>query len=178
MPETPSTRPDTEAVLAAVVRALDEKKATDLRIFRVSEQSSITDYLVLATGTSEPHLRALRIETERILDARGAKISGMDTGEKGSGWIVVDAFQMMVHLFLADKREAYRLENLWKDAKEIPIAELLAPAPTPKPRRTRAKTSPATRKKAKVAPRRLKPSKAAARKPRARRPSPGPDQKA
>lgn len=55
----------TLALLAEIVRALDDKKAIDLRVLRVSAQSSITDYLVLATGTSEPHLRALRVELEQ-----------------------------------------------------------------------------------------------------------------
>ena len=50
-------------------RALEEKKAVDLRVLDVSEQSSITDYLVIATGSSEPHLRALRVELEKAIDA-------------------------------------------------------------------------------------------------------------
>jgi ribosome-associated protein len=110
-----------------IVRALDDKKAIDLRIFRVSEQSSITDYLVLATGTSEPHLRALRVELEKVLDARHARIAGMDTGEPGSGWTVVDAYQVMIHLFTQEKRDEYRLENLWKDADELSVAQVLNP---------------------------------------------------
>ncbi len=55
-------------LLKLVVRTLDDKKAEDLRVLEVSRQSSITDYLVLATGTSEPHLRALRAELEKVLD--------------------------------------------------------------------------------------------------------------
>jgi len=114
-------------LLTDIVRVLDDKKAADLRVFRVSAQSSITDYLVLATGTSEPHLRALRIELERVLDSRKAKIAGMETGEPGSGWTVVDAYQIMIHLFTREKREEYRLENLWKDAQDLSIARLLNP---------------------------------------------------
>jgi ribosome-associated protein len=114
-------------LLAEIVRALDDKKAIDLRVLRVSAQSSITDYLVLATGTSEPHLRALRVELERVLDGRKARIAGMDAGEPGSGWTVVDAYQIMIHLFVREKRDEYRLENLWKDAQDIPIANVLDP---------------------------------------------------
>lgn len=101
----------TETILNLVVRALDEKKAADLRVLRVTDQSSITDYLVVATGNAEPHLRALRIELEKVLDAAGAKIAGMEVGD-GSGWLVVDAYQIMVHLFLPAQREVYRLEQL------------------------------------------------------------------
>jgi ribosome-associated protein len=103
--------------------ALAEKKAGDLRLLDVSEQSSITDYLVLATATSEPHLRALRVELEKTLDAEKVHIVGMETGPE-SGWIVVDAFDVMIHLFTAERREHYGLENLWKDAKDIPTTTL------------------------------------------------------
>ncbi len=106
-------------------RALDDKKAGDVRILDVHEQSSITDYLIVATGTSEPHLRALRIEIEKVLDAAKAHIVGMDA-QQYSGWLVIDAFDLMVHLFLKESRQSYRLENLWKDAPELAIATLLA----------------------------------------------------
>ncbi len=111
-------------LLKSVVLALDTKKAEDLRVLDVSKQSSITDYLVLANGNSEPHLRALRIELEKVLDAQKVRILGMDTA-KGSGWMVIDAFEMMVHLFTSENRDKYRMELLWKDATELPLAKLL-----------------------------------------------------
>ena len=110
-----------------ICRALDAKKAEDLRVLDVSAQSSITDFLVLATGTSEPHLRALRIELEKVLDAAKVRIVGIDT-DRGSGWLVVDAFEAMVHVFSPAMRAHYRLENLWKDATELSVPKLLADA--------------------------------------------------
>ena len=110
-------------LLPLIVQALDAKKAENLRILDVSSLSSITDYLVLATGTSEPHLRALRIEVERVLDEQKAKILGVDT-TKSSGWAVVDAFELMVHLFTPENREKYRMELLWKDAEEVKLPAL------------------------------------------------------
>jgi ribosome-associated protein len=110
-------------------QALEEKKAGDLRVLDVSRQSSITDYLVLATANSEPHLRALRIELEKALDRVKAHIVGIETAPE-SGWIVVDAFDVMVHLFSADRRGHYGLENLWKDAKEVALRK---PPTAPKP---------------------------------------------
>jgi len=111
-------------LLKLVVQALDAKKAEHLRVLDVSEQSSITDFLVLANGTSEPHLRALRVELEKVLDAQQARILGMDAA-KGSGWTVVDAFEVMVHLFTPENRDKYRMEALWKDASEVSIDKLL-----------------------------------------------------
>lgn len=125
-------------------RALDEKKAVDLRVLDVSEQSSITDYLVLATGTSDPHLRALRVELEKAIDSTRTKIVGMETVQD-SGWFVVDAFDVMIHLFAPDVRERYGLENLWKDAVEVSVPKLLT---APKPRRKPAARKPAAKKPA------------------------------
>lgn len=116
---SPSTQ-----LLTLLVQALEGKKAEDLRILNVSKLSSITDYLVLASGNSEPHLRALRIELERVLDEEKARILGVDT-TKGSGWVVVDAFEIMIHLFTPENREKYRMESLWKDAVELPVKTFL-----------------------------------------------------
>lgn len=111
-------------LLKSIVQVLDAKKAEDLKVLDVSKQSSITDYLVLANGNSGPHLRALRVELEKVLDDQKARILGMDTGT-GSGWTVVDAFEVMVHLFTAENRDKYRMETLWKDATELPLSRLL-----------------------------------------------------
>lgn len=119
-------------------RALDGKKAEALRVLDVSELSSITDYLVIATGGSEPHLRALRVELEKAVDASGTRILGMDTAQE-SGWLVVDLFDVMVHIFLPAQREHYALERLWKDAPALAVAKLLAPPKPAAKRRTAAK---------------------------------------
>lgn len=113
-----------QKLLQLLVQALDAKKAEDLRVLDVSKLSSITDYLVLATGTSDPHLRALRIEMERVFDEQKARILAVDTS-KGSGWTVVDAFEVMVHLFTPENRDKYRIEQLWRDAAEVPLSKFL-----------------------------------------------------
>jgi ribosome-associated protein len=144
--------------------ALEEKKAGDLLVLDVSEQSSITDYLVLATGSSEPHLRALRVELEKVIDASKTRIVGMEVAQD-SGWIVVDAFDVMIHLFSPDARSKYRLENLWKDAVSIPVSKLMAA-----PKAAKAPKEPKAAKASK-APKSSKPaakksaSKAVAKKP-------------
>jgi ribosome-associated protein len=120
---------DSLALVKLCCLALDEKKAEDLRVMDVSEQSSITDFLVLATGNSAPHLRALRIEVEKALDAAKARIVGMEIPQD-TGWMVIDAFDVMIHLFTADQREHYALENLWKDAVEVSVPELCGVAKT------------------------------------------------
>ena len=128
IPPKPShkVRPSTPLV-AALCRALAEKKAEDLRVLDVADLSSITDFLVVATGNSETHLRALRIEADRVLKEFGTQIIGRDT-QLESGWTVVDAFDVMVHLFTSEKRDHYRLEHLWRDADEVSVPELLEQA--------------------------------------------------
>lgn len=98
--------------------ALEEKKAENIVILDVRGKSTITDYLIIATGTSEPHLRAMRIELEKELDAIGVSLVGhqLDTS---SGWLIMDAFDFMVHLFTPQMRSYYDLESFWKDAKPL-----------------------------------------------------------
>jgi ribosome-associated protein len=124
-------------------RALDEKKAGDLSVLDVSAQSSITNFLVLATATSEPHLRAMRVELEKTLDVAKARIVGVETAPD-SGWTVIDAFDVMLHLFLPEKRAHYGLENLWKDAVKVSVSALLKTSAT-KPARKRKTTAPKRR---------------------------------
>lgn len=129
-------------------RVLDDKKAGDLAVLDVSAQSSITDYLILATATSEPHLRAMRIELEKALDAAKVHLVGMEAPQ-ASGWIVMDAFDVMIHLFSAEVRERYALERLWQDAVPVAVAKLLATpktkAPSPKAKKPRS-TKPKAKK--------------------------------
>jgi ribosome-associated protein len=122
----PSQSDSTFTLLKQLVRALDEKKVGDLRVLKMGAKSTITDYIVLATGNSEPHLRALRIEVERVLDEVKQPIAGMEVGTYGSGWTVVDAYQIMTHLFTPEQRANYALEKLWKDAEVLDVATLIA----------------------------------------------------
>lgn len=127
----------TTALLRKLITALEDKKAENLKVLYVGGVSDITDYLILATGNSEPHLRALRIEVEKILDAEKVKIAGMESGGFNSGWTVVDAYQIMTHFFTAEQRETYALEKLWKDAPEVDLKTLEA-ASAPKAKKKAA----------------------------------------
>lgn len=134
-----STKPvPTLKLVRLCCRALDAKKAEDLLVLDVRAHSSITDYLVLATGTSEPHLRALRTELGKALASAKTRVVGVESAQE-NGWIVVDTFDVMVHLFLPETRARYALENLWKDAVRVPEARLAsASKPQKKPlRRTK-----------------------------------------
>ena len=102
------------------VSAIEDKKGESIRILDVTGKSSITDYMVLATGTSDPHLKALKASLDRSLKDAGVILIG-DDREVGSGWVVVDAFDFMVHLQTEEMRELYQLDRLWRDAEIVTL---------------------------------------------------------
>lgn len=99
-------------------RALDNKKGEAITVLDVRGKSSVTDFFVLATGTSQPHLKALRAEAEKTLKTLGVHVLASDTSLE-SGWLVLDAVDFMLHVFTREMREHYGLEILWKDSLEV-----------------------------------------------------------
>lgn len=116
-------------VVRLCCQVLDDKKAEDLRILDVSELSSITDYLIVGTGTSQPHLRALTQEVSKALKEQKHPIVGHEMNPQ-SGWTVLDAHDVIVHLFTPEMRDLYRLDSLWKDGKDIDVSNFVT-APEP-----------------------------------------------
>lgn len=108
------------------VGALDDKKAASIEVIYVGEDSSITDYFVIATGTSDPHLRALRVELEKAIYAVVPAGRVRVQNEPNSGWCVVDAFDVVVHVLSAEQRANYNLEKLYAAGKKIPLKSLHA----------------------------------------------------
>jgi len=106
--------------LALLCRELaDNRKAEDIVILDVRKLSSITDYFVIASGTSEPHLRAIFDEiTDTLVEDYGEKPRAIDGGAQ-STWRVLDFFDVIVHIMRADVREQYDLEALWGDAPKV-----------------------------------------------------------
>lgn len=103
------------------VEALEDKKAVNIEVIRVAEQSSVTDFYILATGTSDPHLRSIRIELEKVIDAVVPAGTVRIQNEPNSGWCVVDAFDVVVHVFAADMRSLYNLEALYASGEKISL---------------------------------------------------------
>ncbi len=107
--------------LALTCRKLaDNKKAEKLVVLDVRETSSITDFFVLASGTSEPHLRAIADEiVDQLKEKHHLSPRGVD-GSYQTHWVVLDYFDVIVHLMRDDMRERYDLEGLWGDAPRLP----------------------------------------------------------
>lgn len=97
----------------------DNKKAEDIIILDVRELSSVTDYFVIVTGTSEPHLRAIVDEiVDELKEDHDLRPNAID-GTFHAAWVVLDYFDVIVHVMRHDVREKYDLEALWGDAPRV-----------------------------------------------------------
>lgn len=116
-----------EALRDLALAALDKLKAQDVVTIDVREKTSITDYLVIASGTSTRHVKALSDELIRQLKDNGQAPLGVE-GEREAEWVLVDCGDLVVHLMLPRVREFYGLERLWASDFELPPgrAEALA----------------------------------------------------
>jgi ribosome-associated protein len=108
-----------------VGRLAADKRATDVLILDLRGLSSACDYFVIATGLSEPHVAGIADELEDSLRDDGIRPWHVE-GRQNRKWILLDFVDVVVHLFLADTREYYRLENLWSEA---PREEIHPPGP-------------------------------------------------
>ena len=115
--------------MAQLCRELaDNKKAEDIVILDLRELSSVTDYFVIASGTSEPHLRAIVDEIrDKLRDDYGIKPKAVD-GTLHTAWVVLDYFDVIVHVMRGDVRERYDLETLWGDAPRVKTRKRAASA--------------------------------------------------
>jgi ribosome-associated protein len=110
-----------------VARALDSAKARDIAILDVSEISGFADYFVIATGTSARHVRTLAERTLEALHHPGRKRKHVE-GMEACRWVLVDDFDVVVHLFQEEAREFYGLERLWDEAQSVALPASAAAA--------------------------------------------------
>lgn len=99
---------------ALVVDALDDMKAQDITIIDVTERTSVTDSMILATGTSSRHVQAVVDNVSEKVKEAGIMPIGSE-GRGNSDWVLLDLGDAVVHVFTAQAREYYDLERLWGD---------------------------------------------------------------
>ena len=165
-PTKVTTRPPARAALVkTVVAALGDMKAVNVKVFDVRRVTDVADCMVLATGTSDRHVRSI---ADRVLErAKGGGFRPMGVeGERDGEWVLVDLNDVIVHVMLPRVREFYGLEELWEPA----------PAQVKKPQaKSRAKKTATPAKRAKAATRTARGNAPAARrgKPKAKAKSKG-----
>jgi len=103
---------NSEALSELVIDALEEMKGKDIVRLDVRDMTSVTDYMVVASGTSNRHVKALADAVVDKSKAAGHRPSGIE-GESGSEWVLLDLGDTLVHVMLPRVREFYNLEKLW-----------------------------------------------------------------
>ena len=110
--------PPSREVAARAARAAAAKQATDIVALDVHELIVITDYFVIASGGSERQVRTIVEEVEKSLRELGMKPIRRE-GEDDRRWVLLDYFDVVVHVFAQEERDYYDLERLWRDAPTL-----------------------------------------------------------
>lgn len=112
---------ESKKLALACRRFADDKKAEDIAVLDVRGLSTVTDYFVIATATSEPHLRAVADEiVEQVREKHGQRPRAVD-GSVRAAWMVLDYGDVIVHLMRSETRRYYDLEGLWSDAPRVKV---------------------------------------------------------
>ena len=117
--------PTTEELMEQCVRIADDRKAANIVSLNVSEFSSLADYYVLCTGTSEPHLKAIIDSIGREIKKQYSIAPTRIDGTATSHWMLMDYGNVMIHAMTEEARDLYNLENLWGDAVKIDIEQIV-----------------------------------------------------
>lgn len=110
----------TKATVRSVLRAIKQKKGENVLGLDLRECCDFTSFMVHATATSSPHLEALAALVQKLFKRRGTAVRSVE-GTAQSEWVLIDAGDIIVHLFSPRKRAYYLLERLWGDAEIIEI---------------------------------------------------------
>ena len=106
-----------EEILDIVVKSLDDGKAEDIVVMDLQGKTSIANYMIIASGTSQRHVAALAEQVQMKLKAAGYKTES--EGEEKADWVLIDAFDVIIHIFKPEVREFYNLEKMWSAIAEI-----------------------------------------------------------
>ena len=107
-----------------VTKALDMKKGMDIKLLKIDKVSSLADYFLICTGTSNTHVKTLCDYAEYTLEQLGEPLLGRE-GHRGNSWELLDYGSIVVHVFTQEAREFYSLERLWADADTIDIGDII-----------------------------------------------------
>lgn len=117
---------DSEKLVIEIAKVLDEKKAMDIVAIKTEEVTIVSDYFVIASGTSNTHTKSLADDVEYEIKQR-LDISPEHIEGRATGWILLDYGTVIVHVFQHEDREYYNLERLWADAKQLDLSDVITP---------------------------------------------------
>lgn len=104
--------------LRRAVEAADERKAVDLRVLDLRTVSDFTDYFLIASGTNQRQVQAIAEAIEESLGKHGVKAHHVEGAQQGR-WVLLDYGDFVAHIFDRDRRDYYRLEDIWSDAPDV-----------------------------------------------------------
>lgn len=133
---------ESEVLAKLAANAIDEKKGEEIRVLDLrGVQSAPAEFFVIASGNVPSHVSALSDKVFEVVKKATGYNPHRVEGYQNAEWILMDYFDVVVHIFLKDKREFFRLDQLWSDGVEIPLVhEEPAPEPKAKPATKRAAT--------------------------------------
>lgn len=108
-----------EELAKACVKAAEEIQSENIRIWDMRGVSNLTDFMIVCSGSSMPHLRAIIRDVAGIVDKKHKVKPVNSEGKVDSRWVVLDYIDVMVHVMHEEMRDFYGLEELWADAKEL-----------------------------------------------------------
>ncbi len=106
------------------VKALDSKKGKEIRLIRIDKITTLAEYFVICTGTSNTQINALGDEVEKELTEKGEEPLHRE-GYRGGTWVLLDYGCVVVHVFNDEARKFYSLEHLWADGEEVDLSAIL-----------------------------------------------------
>lgn len=115
---------ESNVLVKEIAKVLDEKKAVDIVAIKTEEVTIVSDYFIIASGTSNTHAKSLADDIEYEIKTR----FGIDPEHiegRATGWILLDYGTVLVHVFTQDNREYYNLERLWADASTVDLSDVI-----------------------------------------------------
>ena len=112
-----------DKIINVAVNALNEKKAHNINAIEVGELTVIAEYFIIATATSNTHVRALADTVEEKLTEAGFEPNHIEG--KATGWILLDYNGVVIHIFTRDTRDYYNLDRMWNDGTKVDIDSIL-----------------------------------------------------
>ena len=113
-------------IASLAAQALEDKKAKDVKVLKITEQTVLADYFVVCSGSSAPHIKALVDEVDKRLSEAGEPPKRRE-GMRSDVWVLMDFGCVVVHVFTEEARKFYDLERLWSDSEQVPPSSLPSP---------------------------------------------------
>jgi ribosome-associated protein len=118
-----NTKEKNRELTRLVIDALEDKKATDIRVIDISDVSVLADYFIIANGTNRNQIQAMSDEVEEKMGRAGYPVKQVE-GYSNAAWILLDFGDIIVHLFDQKERLLYDLERIWRDGKQIDASDI------------------------------------------------------